>query len=113
MSNGNDELLKEMALRLERLEKVLDTVPRRTAMEDISAEEMRAYMKVRSAFGEWGTCGINETSPCVLVCRQPVVCSFPPICYACIRECTCGPCAACGTTGGGLGGGGRFGGLGG
>ena len=106
--------LKELSLRLERIEKALDTLPRRTSAEELTAEEMRAYVKVRAAIGEWGTCGINETSPCVVVCRQPVVCRTPiPICRFCDFECTCGPCAMCGAGGGAMGGGGRFGGLGG
>lgn len=111
----NDEL-KELSLRLERLEKVLDTVPRRGSAEELSAEEIRAYAKVRVAFGEGGTCGINETSPCVIACLRcaPICRTTPiPICRVCDFECTCGPCAICGAGGGGFGGGGRFGGLGG
>jgi hypothetical protein len=110
----SDQGLKELALRIERLEKLLDTAPRRTPVEEISAEDMRAYLKVRNAFGEGGACGINETSPCIVLCRQPVTfCRIPQICRICDFECTCGPCAMCSFGGGGIGGGGRFGGLGG
>lgn len=107
--------LKEIALRLERLEKSLDTVPRRAPMPDVSAEELKAYTKVRAALAfEWGSCGINETSPCVVACRVPTpLCRPVPVCRACDFECTCGPCAQCFSGGGAVGGSGRFGGLGG
>jgi hypothetical protein len=113
MDEKDEKAVKELSLRLERIEKALEAVVRRPAAEEVSAEDLKAYAKVRAAFGwEGGTCGINETSPCVLACRIPAPCRLPPIRF-CDFECTCGPCMPGSFGTGGFGGGGRFGGLGG
>lgn len=101
-----DDRTKELEARIVELERKLETLTGRQPV-DISAEEMRAYQKVRDAiaadFG--GFCGINDCFRCF-----PLRCGGPGgvlRCHRCITECTCGPC------GGGLGGGGGgFGGFG-
>jgi len=115
----DEKAQKELNLRLERIEKALEVLPRRAAAEEVSADELRAFVKVRAALG-WETCGINETSPCIVVCRTTSICSVCSLCQVCRIcricdvECTCGPCNLCMQGGGGpVGGGGRFGGLGG
>ena len=103
--------LKQILVKLERLEDRLNTIERRRTPESISKEEMAAFTKVRDMLAwdpDW-TCGINETSPCVVVrCWRPKTC-WPTICRPCDVECSCGPLVG----GGGLGAAGRFGGLGG
>ncbi len=88
--------LKKVNVRLERLEKRLDTVAKAPKTAELSAEDISAYHRVRTALWEDGTCGINETSPCVVqLCRGPIrICDIVclRICRACDTECTCGPC---------------------
>lgn len=111
----NDEL-KELTLRLKALEDKLETVARKSRVSDLSADEIKAYLRVREAFFEEGSCGINETSPCNLHCRISCVISCRIVCdVVCDVECSCGPCnrGRGGFGSGGFGGGGRFGGLGG
>ena len=84
--------LKELSVRLKNLESKLETVSRRAAVSELSAKDIEAYHKVQLAFWEDGTCGINETSPCILRCNvihQGKVISIPKPCDV---ECTCGPC---------------------
>lgn len=106
--------LKEVKVRLDRLEKRVGTVAKAPKTAELSQEDISAYHRVRSALWEDGSCGINETSPCVVqLCRGPVrVCDLAcqRICRACDVECTCGPCNVFDR---GVFGGGRFGGLGG
>jgi hypothetical protein len=102
-----------MELRLERIERAVDTLPKaRTA--SLSEEDIAAYHRVRSALWEDGTCGINETSPCVIPCRIiDKVCHPIPICRVCDVECMCGPCMPAVDTAAALrGGASRFGSLG-
>ena len=86
--------LKELALRLERLEEKLDTVGQAESVAALTEEDIAAYHKVQNAVWEDGSCGINESSPCVLLCNVfkggrivKVKWRRPPI-----NECTCGPC---------------------
>ena len=65
---ASDEL-KELNVRLKNLEAKLETVSRRNKVEGLSARDIAAYHKVQPAFWEDGTCGINETSPCILRCN--------------------------------------------
>ena len=88
---ASDEL-KELNVRLKNLEAKLETVSRRNKVEELSARDIAAYHKVQQAFWEDGTCGINETSPCILRCNvinQGKVIQIP---RSCDIECTCGPC---------------------
>lgn len=89
-----DDELKEVSLRLQRLEEKLDTVTRRKAADSLTASDIEVFHKVQNAFWEDGTCGINETSPCVWRCNiwkdkkiVPI-----PVPKPCDFECTCGPC---------------------
>ncbi len=92
----NDKEMKELELRLERIEKAVETIAtQRSGLGSLSAEEINVYHKVRSALWEEGSCGINETSPCIISCRViDKICKVVPIpiCRACDVECTCGPC---------------------
>ena len=104
------EELKEVMVRLESLEKKFDTVTRQTAVSKLSSKDIAAYHKVQVAFWEDGTCGINETSPCIIRCNLVTGGKVVPIPKPCDFECTCGPCNVWGMV---RGGGWRFGGLGG
>lgn len=89
-----DDTLKELDLRLERIEKAIETLAK-PKMASPSEEDVAAYHRVRSLLWDDGTCGINETSPCVISCRIiDKICRVVPIpiCRACDVECTCGPC---------------------
>jgi hypothetical protein len=104
--------LREVSLRLERLEAKLETIGREPSVSGLTAEDVAAYHKVQNAFWEDGTCGINETSPCVFRCnilRDDKVLPLPRPKF-CDIECTCGPCNL---GAGGFGGAVRFRGLGG
>jgi hypothetical protein len=106
----SDEILKEVVLRLERLEEKVGTVARKGRATELTEEDIKAYHKVQNAFWEDGTCGINETSPCILRCNVVTGGRVIPIPKPCDFECTCGPCNIWGPV---LGGGFRFRGLGG
>lgn len=112
---ARDQEKEDLELRIQRLEDQLAGARARRQPADLSADELRAFIKVRDALGldpDWG-CGINECQPCILRCvidRCIVRCIV-----RCDVECICGPCNFGGGFGGGLGGfggGGRFGGLG-
>lgn len=108
---ASEDPLKEVNLRLERLEAKLDTVARTPSVSNLTADDIAAFHKVRNAFWEDGSCGINETSPCIgcnaFVNDRVVKIPIPTP----LAECICGPCM-CGV-GGSFGGIQRFGGLGG
>lgn len=106
------DALKDLELRLERIEKAIGTLPKPSA-SSLSEEEVAAYHRVRSVLWEDGSCGINETSPCVISCRIiDKICRVVPIFRACDVECTCGPCNVFGDFGALRGGITRFGSLG-
>jgi hypothetical protein len=87
-----DDTLKDLELRLERIEKAIETLPKSVGAS-LSEEDVAAYHRVRSVLWEDGTCGINETSPCVISCRIiDKVCRVIPIFRVCDVECSCGPC---------------------
>jgi hypothetical protein len=87
-----DDVLKELQVRLERIEKAIETLPK-TAKTALSEEDVAAYHRVRTAMWEDGSCGINETSPCIISCRIiDKICQVVPVCRVCDVECTCGPC---------------------
>lgn len=90
----DEKQLKNMELRLERIEKAIDSIAK-PVVSQLSEDDITAYHRVREVLWEDGTCGINETSPCVVTCRIiDKVCKVVPIpiCKACDVECTCGPC---------------------
>lgn len=87
-----EDSLKDVIVRLERLEAKIGTVARK-AVSELSADEVAAYHKVQNAFWEDGTCGINETSPCILRCNVITGGRVIPIPKPCDVECTCGPCS--------------------
>ena len=102
--------LKEVLARLESLEAKVGTISRPSAAAKLEKADIAAYHKVQLAFWEDGTCGINETSPCIIRCNIVTGGRIVPIPKACDFECTCGPCNIWGAV---RGGGWRFGGLGG
>jgi hypothetical protein len=89
---AGDDDLKNLVIRLEKLEAKVETVSRPNKVTELTAEDIAAYHKVQMAFWEDGTCGINETSPCILKCNIFTQGVVVPIPKACDRECTCGPC---------------------
>src|SRR5215203_1713053 len=104
MSNGD---LKDLELRLERIEKAIDTLakPARSGTA-LSEADVAAFHRVREVLWEDGCCGINETSPCVISCIiVDKICKVIPIPQPCDFECSCGPCnifTEFGTLNGGL-----------
>jgi len=106
----SNDVLKDVVLRLESLEQKVGTVARKAKVSELTAAEVAAYHKVQNAFWEDGTCGVNETSPCVVRCNFVTGGKVIPIPKPCDFECTCGPCNVWGPM---LGGGFRFRSLGG
>jgi hypothetical protein len=103
--------VQRLEMRIVELENQLKQLRASREAVNLSADEIQAYRKVREALAiDWGDfCGINDCMRCIILrcwTGGPIV--------RCIRicdvECTCGPCSL---GGGILGGGGRFGTLGG
>jgi len=90
MATSNE--LKELTVRLKNLEEKLETVSRRGSVEALSETDIAAFHKVQAAFWEDGTCGINETSPCILRCNVFHGGKVIKVPQPCDIECTCGPC---------------------
>ena len=86
------EDLKEVLVRLKNLEETVSTIARKNRVAELSAADVAAYHKVQNAFWEDGTCGINETSPCIYRCNVITGGKVVPIPKPCDVECTCGPC---------------------
>jgi hypothetical protein len=84
--------LKDVMLRLEQLEAKVATVARKPKVSELSDRDIAAYHKVQNAFWEDGTCGINETSPCIIRCNVVTSGKVVPLPKPCDVECTCGPC---------------------
>lgn len=102
------EDIKALSARIEALEKMLSQTVQPTQVSDLTADEIRAFRKVRDivAFDPDNVCGINECFKCINICRVCSVCvAVCRVCRVCDFECTCGPCNIGGR-------GGRFGGLG-
>lgn len=94
MANA-DEILKKIEVRLVELEKRLDTATRRAQVTPLSADEIKAYHKVREVLAaDWGDmCGINDCFRCIIA-RCVTRCVIVTRCVVrCINECACGPCA--------------------
>ena len=101
-----------LEMRIAKLEQLLQGAQRQEAV-NISADEMKAYQKVRDViaadFGDF--CGINDCFRCIVRCIRCFNCFVCQVCRRCDIECSCGPC---GISGGGMSGSlGRFSGLGG
>ena len=61
------EDIKALSARLDALEKLLSQAAQPTPVSDLTAEEIRAFRKVRDivAFDPDTVCGINECFKCV------------------------------------------------
>jgi hypothetical protein len=108
---------KDLELRLDRIEKAISGLGRPRSEVALTEADIAAYHRVRQVMWDEGTCGINETSPCVISCRIiDKICRVVPIPIPiprpCDFECTCGPCNVWSDIGALRGGGGRFGGFG-
>ena len=102
--------IKQLELRIKELEDQLKQLRATHEAVNISAEEVKAYRKVRDvlALDPDTECGINECSRCIIN-RCINRCIVNRCIVRCIFECTCGPCNLGDFT---IGGGGRFGNLG-
>ena len=103
--------IESLEMRIVELENELKTLRASREPVDISAEELKAYQKVRGVMRQdVDFCGINDCKPCTLVhCDvAPVQVRWPE---PCIYECSCGPCSYYNPARVRVGGG-RFGGLG-
>ena len=93
--------IKSLEMRLTKIENALGKLAEANKAMDISAEEMKTYLKVRSAL-DVDFCGVNDCMP--LRCRCIPRC-IPSRCIPtrCINECICGPCNIGGGFSGGFG----------
>ena len=91
---ADEKMMKEVLIRLDRLEEKVGaiSVTPRAKVATLTEAEVNAYHKVVTALWEDGTCGINETSPCVFKCDVITAGKVVPIPKKCDVECTCGPC---------------------
>lgn len=103
---ADSEDVKQLSMRIAKLEQAIAGVAARAQPTDLTADELKAYRKVRDVIAaDWGDfCGINDCfrgviSRCITRCVA--------FCARCIYECTCGPCNL-----GGLASAGRFASLG-
>jgi hypothetical protein len=96
---ADEKDLRSLEMRLTKLENAIGNLAESRKTADISAEEMKTYMKVRDSLDP-EFCGPND---CMRLC-VPIACFRCLRCLRCItrciNECTCGP-----GTGGGLSGG--------
>jgi len=105
-----EDKVAKLELRIKQLEDQL-TGFRGTPPADLTADEIRVYQKVSTMMA--ANCaggGIYECVVCTtrcLLCIRCVQCL--PRCWGPCWECTCGPCLATSSGGGGMG---RFSGLG-
>jgi hypothetical protein len=108
-----DDVTKKLEMRIVELEDQLKELRARREPSDISADEMKAYRKVREVIAaDWGGGCISECMRCVGPCIKwpsETISRCIRLC-ACIFECACGPCNFGGFEAGGAG---RFSGLGG
>jgi hypothetical protein len=111
------DAIKKLELRIKELEDQLKTARARPEPEDISADELQAYLKVREQLAvDWGDfCGPNDCMPIRRLCDRCIrwpsetISRCVHVC-GCIFECFCGPCNVGGFGSGGIQ---RFSGLGG
>lgn len=101
-----DDTVKKLEARIVELEQRLGQMPRRPQPETISADEMKAYQKVRAQISaDWGDeCGPAECLRCFPASYRCFPASFRciPASFRCINE--CGPIYHGGGGLGGLGG---------
>lgn len=104
-----EEKVARLELRIKQLEDQIKELRAEPEIQDVSADDIRVYRKVRESLQADFACGINECQPCI-VPRPCIRCVRPSI--RCVRcacvECVCGPCAACLSSPGSAGGMGRF-----
>ena len=109
---ANDDTIKKLEMRIAQLETALEGRKARTAVADLTADEIKAFQKVRDAFAfdPDTSCVINECLRCIVtkICHVCHLCHchICNVCKICDVECTCGPCIMSVPTG-------RFGNLGG
>lgn len=107
----SDDQVKKLELRVQQLEQLLASAPQRTQAASLTADELKAYQKVRDVIAaDWGEfCGINDCFRCIILRCGTSRCVVRCV-VRCINECVCGPCIQgdLGTFEGGLS---RFGGL--
>ena len=100
-----DANIQKLELRIQELEKLLANAPARTQATNLTADEIKAYQKVRDVVAaDWGEfCGINDCFRCIILRCHTTLCITRCI-YRCINECVCGPCIQghAGTFDGGL-----------
>ncbi|WP_269585033.1 hypothetical protein [Roseibium sp. Sym1] len=95
---------KELSLRIERIETLLDNMvaERAPVATELTVDEIKAFQKVRDVIAaDWGNmCGINDCFRCIVV-RCSTVCQVlcDVVCQPCDVECSCGPCSVGGLRG--------------
>ena len=108
---GEDQIRK-LELRIKELEDQPQTQRKPPEPEDVSADEVKAFLKVRDTLQpDWGDfCGINDCMKAARLCGSCIRWPSETISRCvntcgCIFECFCGPCNWGPFT---AGGGGRF-----
>jgi hypothetical protein len=103
---AESEDIKQLNMRIAKLEQALGGAAKRAQPTDLTADEIKTYRKVLDVIAaDWGDfCGINDCFRCII---NRCITRCITICRRCDIECSCGPCSL-----GTLGGIGRFGGLG-
>ena len=100
---GEDDKKKmeELSMQIKELQAQLSELTAASRPQDVSADEIRAYQKVRRALGgesaAWiDECGINECQPLRGIPSWASGGYVSPLrrwrVTKCINECTCGPC---------------------
>ena len=86
-----DEDIKQLHMRIAKLEQALAGVASRAQPTDLTAEEIKAYRKVQDVIAaDWGDfCGINDCFKCII---NRCISSCIRLCRRCDIECFCGPC---------------------
>jgi hypothetical protein len=77
---------KSLEMRLTKLEDAIAKLVQIRKTADISAEELKTYLKVRD---------VVEDKMCFCVPRPAYYSCYRCVrcyCYSCINECNCGPC---------------------
>jgi hypothetical protein len=97
---ADEKDMKSLEMRLTKLENAIGQLAESRKAADISAEEMKTYMKVRDSL-EPDFCGPND---CMRLCWPPIACFRCFRCFRCIvrciNECSCGPGSGGGFSGG-------------
>ncbi len=91
-----DEEVKKLELRISQIESLLGKGTTKREITNLSAEEIKAYQKVRDVIAaDWGDfCGINDCFRCTIIrCGVGSLCRVCSVCRVCDVECVCGPCS--------------------